>query len=210
MLNTEQWLLKNYLEKHFEYGKWFSIEEICNNVCYPNGDRVFKLNTDPKNHDKCIKLSNMVREINYATDGGQKLIIKNKQGGIKLAENETEFNEWRDNELKKVEKKYEYLNNLKWKATRDGSIPLFNQKMNLNKDNKPIECFMNKFYAIYNKIQNKVWVVKCDEIARVNEKEIMVIGGKYNRYRCPCDKFKIIYTINDAKKDGFILVDLIK
>lgn len=210
MLNTEQWLLKNYLEKHFEYGKWFSIEEICENVCYPNGERVFKLNIDPKNHDKCIKLSNMVRDINYATDEGQKLIIKNKQGGIKLAENELEFNSWRDNELKKVEKKYQYLNNLKWKATRDGSIPLFNQKMNPNKDNHSIECYMNKFYAIYNNFQNKVWVVKCDNIVRTNEKEIIVVGGKYNNYRCPCDKFKVIYSINDAKKEGFKLVDLTK
>ena len=210
MLNTEQWLLKNYLEKHFEYGKWFSIEEICNNVCYSNGEKIFKLNTDPKNHDKCIKLSNMVREINYATDEGQKLIIKNKQGGIKLAENKEEFDSWRDGELKKLEKKWKYLNNLKWKEQRNRQVPLYNQRLNPNTENNSFDCYMNKYWVIENENTKKCWVVKCDDLFGLSNGEVVIKGGKYDKCHCPCTKYYQIKSFNELKKDDYKLVDLTK
>ena len=45
MLTTEQWLLKNYLEKNFRPNYYFSVEEVCNNVLRADGTPIYKLNT---------------------------------------------------------------------------------------------------------------------------------------------------------------------
>lgn len=207
MLTTEQWLLKKYLEDNFEYGKWFSIEEIVDNVCYSNGEKVFTLNTNPKCHDKCIKLSNMVKDINWDCEEGQKLIIKNKQGGIKLAETKQEFDGWRDAELKKLETKWKYLNNLKWKASRDGDIPIYNQKQNLNTESKSVEVYMNKFWAIKCYSKKTIWVVKCDDIT-FQGCDALVIGGRFNQYHCPCDRVYQVASVSDAITKNYKIVDL--
>ena len=43
-LERRQLALKNFLEKNFESGKFFSIEEICNGVKDENGDIEFNGN----------------------------------------------------------------------------------------------------------------------------------------------------------------------
>lgn len=138
-LTPRQHALRNYLDNNFESGKYFSIEEIC------NAGLGYELNTNPKSHDKCIALSNDVKAINWCVTERYKIIIKNKKGGVKLCESEEEFNNWRDNELKKLERKYQYLNTLKYKEQRDGTTPFINQAGRvLDIDEiKPVEVFKN-------------------------------------------------------------------
>ena len=120
-LTPRQHRLRNWLTANFESGRFFTIEEIC------AADIGYTLNTNPKTHDKCIALSQDIRTINWNICERYKIIIKNSKGSCKLAESEQEFNEWRNAELEKVTKKYQYLNNLKWKAERDGTVPVINQ-----------------------------------------------------------------------------------
>lgn len=144
-LNARQKCLKKFLEDNFESGKFFSIEEICKGVKDKDG-YWYVLNTDPYVHDKCLKLSNDVRTINWTFTDGYKVIIKDTKGGIKLAENETEFKAWWDAEHKKVEKKSIYLNNIKAKIERDGIAPFINQRGRVLdlEEIKPVEVFMKK------------------------------------------------------------------
>jgi len=147
MLNTRQWRLKDWLEKNHISGKYWSIEEIVENVKFTNGENCYRLNTNPHIHDKCAALGADVKAINWDCEEGQKIIIKDRYGGVKLAETEYEFNEWRLQQLDKLEKSYKYLNNLKWKAKRDGTMPILNQALNPvdpNKNLKPIECYIGK------------------------------------------------------------------
>jgi len=209
-LTTEQWILHNYLKTNFEYGKWFTIEEICENVRWRNGTPLFTLNTNPKIHDKCAKLGKMVRDINFCCDEGQKLIIKNEQGSIKLAESKEEFDAWRESELQKLEKRYQYLNNLKWKQDRDGQTPLFNQKMNENSENKSIECYMNKYWAIISYSDKKIWVIKCDKIERIDNKTVRIVGGKFNNYKNTADRVWQVGSVSEAIKENYKLIDLTK
>lgn len=136
-LTPRQHRLRNWLTYHFESGRYFTIEEIC------NADIGYTLNTNPKTHDKCIALANDIKAINWNICERYKIIIKDNKGSCKLAESETEFNAWRDAELAKVEKKYQYLNNLKWKAARDGTVPVVNQA---NRALKPEETTVVEVY----------------------------------------------------------------
>lgn len=143
-LERRQLALKNFLEKNFESGKFFSIEEICNGVKDENGDYWYVLNNyDPYNHDKCATLSNDIRKINWTFTDGYKLIIKNSKGGCKYAENRAEFDAWWNEEHERIEKKYQYLNQLKAKVERDGIIPLVNlhdRALGIN-EMKPVDVF---------------------------------------------------------------------
>ena len=142
-LNTRQWLLKKYLLDHFRSGEFITIEEICANVCYSDGVPCYQLNTNPYNHDKCACLSNDVRTINWSVDEGWKIIIKDTKGNVKLCESQEEFEEWRERELKPLEKKWKYLNNLVFKAKREGTMPFLNQKLNpVGEELTPIDVFV--------------------------------------------------------------------
>ena len=152
----------------------------------------------------------MVRDINYNCEEGQKLIIKNAEGSIKLAESKEEFDAWRDGELKKLESRYQYLNNLKWKQERDGSIPLFNQKMNENTENKSVECYMNKYWAIISYKDKKIWVVKCDDVIRINTNTVKIVGGKYNNYQNSADRVWQVGSVSEAIKENYKVIDLTK
>lgn len=125
-LNTRQWLLKKYLEEHFESGRFITIEEICFNVKFADGELCYNYNENPYNHDKCAVLSADVRSINWSVDEGWKIIIKDKKGNIKLCESREEFENWRAEQLKPMEKKWKYLNNLVYKSHQDGSAPMIN------------------------------------------------------------------------------------
>lgn len=128
-LNTRQWLLKKYLEEHFESGKFITIKEICDNVRFNDGTPCYHYNNyDPYNHDKCAVLSADVRSINWSVDEGWKIIIKDKKGNVKLCENQSEFENWRAEQLRPMEKKWKYLNNLVYKAHLDGTMPIINQR----------------------------------------------------------------------------------
>lgn len=119
-LTTRQHRLVNYLEEHFETGKYFTIEEIC------NAELGYTLNTNPYTHDKCVALGNDVRQINWAIASRYSIIIKDKKGGCKLCESKEEFDTWKKAEKEKIEKKHQYLNTLEYKADRDGTMPLIN------------------------------------------------------------------------------------
>ena len=210
MATNEQKALNDYLIENFEYGKWFTIEEICANVKDDLGFNIFELNKNPKCHDKCVKLSKMVKDINYNYDDQQKLIIKNKQGSIKFAETKEEFDAWRNAELNKLEKKWKYLNSLRWKEKQDGTTPLYTDTLNKNKDNKTIDRFMSKTFALYCHSLQKVWIVNCDSIVRENTKTVCVVGGKYHKYRCPCEQYTQIASTKDIENSKYRIVDLTK
>ena len=210
MGTTEQKALNDYLTNNFEYGKWFSIEEICENVKDDLGFKIFELNTNPKCHDKCIKLSRMVREINYNYDDKQRLIIKNKQGAIKFAESKEEFDAWRKGELDKLESKWKYLNSLVWKERQDGAIPLYNENLGKNKTNESVERFMSKTFALYSHSQQKVWIINCSSVVRENTNDVRVVGGKYNGYRCPCEQVMEINSLKDIENTKYRIVNLTK
>ena len=142
-LETRQLALKNFLEKNFQSGKFFSIEEICKGVKDSEGNYWYVLNTDPYVHDKCIKLSNDIRTINWTFTDGYKVIIKDSKGGCKYAENQKEFDAWWNAEHKKIEDKAKYLNNLKAKIERDGTLPFINLHGRVLEQNemKPVEVF---------------------------------------------------------------------
>lgn len=120
-LTTRQHTLKNYLEQNFESGKWFTIEEIC------NADIGYVLNTDPKIHDKCIALSNDVKELNWATGVERYIpIIKNKKGAIKLAESKQELQDYIDWQKARLENSYKYYNHLVGLQELQDTMPFIN------------------------------------------------------------------------------------
>ena len=133
-LNTRQWILKMWLEKVQVSGKYFSIEEVVEQCTY-KGESLYKLNRNPRIHDKCPQLGEDVRVINWNTNNGYKIIIKDEKGGIKLAESKEEFDLWYDREYSKIEKAYQYLNTIKSKASWDGVMPI------INKANHPVKNY---------------------------------------------------------------------
>lgn len=141
-LNTRQWILKMWLEKVQVSGKYFSIEEVVEQCTY-KGEHLYKLNRNPRIHDKCLQLSEDVRVINWNTNNGYKIIIKDEKGGIKLAESKEEFDRWYDREYSKIEKAYQYLNTIKSKTSWDGVMPI------INKANHPVKNyeFVDVFYS---------------------------------------------------------------
>ena len=126
-LITRQHALKNWLESHFESGKYFTIEKIVANVCDSEGNPYYKLNTDPRTHDKCIALSQDVKELNWATNVERYIpIIKDKRGAIKLCENKEELETYVENEKKRIENTYKYYNHLDSLTKIDGTMPFIN------------------------------------------------------------------------------------
>ena len=119
-LTPRQHKLIDYLERNFEHGKYFSIEDIC------NADLGYELNTNPKTHDKCVSLGNDIRQINWKIGHRYSIIVKDKKGGCKLCESQEEFDNWKQSELEPLDRKWKYLNNLSYKASWHGTAPLIN------------------------------------------------------------------------------------
>lgn len=119
-LTTRQHRLIDYLEDNFISGKYFSIEELC------ESGLGYVLNKNPKIHDKCAALGNDIRQINWKVGSRYSIIVKDKKGGCKLCESKIEFESWKKSELEPLEKKWQYLNNLEYKAKQDGTLPLIN------------------------------------------------------------------------------------
>lgn len=119
-LTTRQHRLVDYLENNFQKGRYFTIEELC------AANLGYELNTNPRTHDKCIALGNDIRQINWAIGSRYSIIVKDKKGSAKLCESKEEFDEWKQTEKDKLERKYQYLNNLQYKANLDNTIPLVN------------------------------------------------------------------------------------
>lgn len=119
-LTPRQHRLVDYLKDNFQSGKYFSIEEIC------NADLGYELNKNPKIHDKCVSLGNDIRQINWAIGSRYSIIVKDKKGGCKLCESKDEFDSWKQSELAPLKRKWEYLNNLQYKANQDGTAPFVN------------------------------------------------------------------------------------
>jgi len=143
-LSPRAWALKRFLEENQGQHRYFSIKEICDNVFLPDGTNAYTFNTDPYKHDKCIALSNDVKSINWTVNEGYKIIIKDKFGGVKICESESEFNEWKERELKPLVRKFQYLNNLSWKAERDGTMPIINLANNPVENPHFVDVFTDK------------------------------------------------------------------
>lgn len=129
-LNSRQHRLVDYLKDNFVSGKYFSIEELC------SANLGYTLNTNPRIHDKCAMLGQDIRVINWTIANRYSIIIKDKKGGCKLCESETEFNAWRDEEKAKIDRKYQYLNNLVYKAKQDDTMPMLNLNDRVLNDNE--------------------------------------------------------------------------
>ena len=125
-LVTRQHALMDWLKEHFISGRYYSIEEIVENVRDNEGNPYYTLNTNPYNHDKCVSLSADVRTINWTITDRYHIIIKDNKGGCKLCESKTEFDTWKKEQLEPLETKWKYLNNLEWKADRDNTMPIVN------------------------------------------------------------------------------------
>lgn len=125
-LSLRQKVLLNFLNENFVSGKYFSIEEICANVVCPDGSKAYQLNTDPRQHDKCIALSQDVHAINYSFHYNKRIVVKDLKGGVKICESKQEFKEWRERELAPIERKCKYLNSIKFKAKQHGLFRIFN------------------------------------------------------------------------------------
>lgn len=119
-LTSRQHRLVDYLKDNFQSGRFFSIEEICDT------DLGYTLNTNPRIHDKCASLGADVRAINWKIGSRYSIIVKDKKGGVKLCESQTELDTWVEEEKARIETKYQYLNNLKYKSDYDGTMPLVN------------------------------------------------------------------------------------
>lgn len=143
-LETRQHALKNWLEANFVSGKYWTIEEIVYLVRDSEDNPYYKLNTNPYTHDKCITLSNDVKELNWHTERQRYIpIIKDKQGSIKLAENKEELEAYINGEKKKYENAFKYYNHLSSLIELEGTIPFINQANRVLEDEeiKPIEVF---------------------------------------------------------------------
>jgi hypothetical protein len=120
-LDSRQHGLKNYLERNFEKGRWFTVEELC------GADLGYTLNTNPRTHHKCIAIWNDVKQLNWKTNVERYIpIITNERGEIKLCENEQELKDLIAKEEKKLEKASQYKNHLKSLIQIDGTCPCIN------------------------------------------------------------------------------------
>lgn len=124
-LNTRQHRLKDWLNDNFVSGKFFSIEEVVKGMVDKDGNPYYKLNKNPHKHDKCLLLSQDVRRINFNITDRYIPIIKDKDGGIKLAENEQEVKTFVGRLQKQVENQCKYYNTIIYKSKLDGTVPLF-------------------------------------------------------------------------------------
>ena len=126
-LDNRQHRLVDWLKEHFVSGKYYSIEEIVENFRDENDKPYYKLNTDnPRNHDKCVCLSNDVRTINWSITDRYHIILKDKKVGCKLCESKEEFDNWVEETKAPLIKKLGYLSTLNWKEKRDGTMPIVN------------------------------------------------------------------------------------
>lgn len=143
-LETRQHRLKDFLEKHFISGKYWTIEEIVENVRDSEGNPYYILNTNPRVHDRCIALANDVKELNWHTNRERYIpIIKDKKGSIKLAENKKELETYIANEKARIENTYKYYNHLNSLIELDGTTPFINlaDRVLEEKEIKPIEVY---------------------------------------------------------------------
>ena len=124
-LTTRQHRLKDWLNDNFVSGKFFSIEEVVKGMVDKEGKPYYELNKNPRKHDKCIALSHDVRAINFNITDRYIPIIKDKKGGIKLAENEDEVKTFVGRLQKQVENQCKYYNTIIYKSKLDGTVPLF-------------------------------------------------------------------------------------
>lgn len=190
-LTTRQHALKNFLKDNFVSGKFFSIKEICNSVVYSDGSPCYEYDDRETTHDHCVALGNDVRAINECLVDGWKLIIKDKKGGVKLAESKEEFETWWNAEAKKVDDRKVKLNMMLSKAQEDGLMPIINKAGNpvdTSKDLKPIETYMkvekqepklNGTLAFIDLVHKVAYIVKDVWEYTLNEEtHIAYVGNK--------------------------------
>lgn len=137
-LTPRQHRLKDYLKDNFVSGKYFTIEEIC------EAGLGFELNTNPKAHDKCIALSNDIKQLNWLAGIHRYIpIVKDSRGACKLAENEQELKDYVASEKRKVEKVNQYANHLQSLVDLEGTTPFINQvdRVLEEKEITPIEVY---------------------------------------------------------------------
>lgn len=114
-LNSRQEELLRFLEERKDV--FTTIEEVCV-ASITNSKMTYKYNVNDKKHDKCILLSDDVRKINRTVNDPNKIIIKDEFGSVKLINKESEFNDWYSKEIRKVTKKFIYLNDLYEKVNK--------------------------------------------------------------------------------------------
>lgn len=142
-LSTRCHRLKDWLNDNFESGRYFTIEEIVKGVVNREGEPYYKLNTNPKVHDKCIALANDVKQINRKLNDRYIPIVKDDKGSCKLAENKEEIAEYIAGIRKEVEQKCIYCNLIIAKTEMQDAIPFITLAGRvLSQDEmKPVDVF---------------------------------------------------------------------
>lgn len=114
-LSSRQEELLKFLEERKDV--FTTIEDVCV-ASITNSKMTYKYNVIDKKHDKCIMLSDDVRKINRTVNDPSKIIIKDENGSVKLINNVSEFTDWYSKEIRKVSKKFSYLNDLYEKVNK--------------------------------------------------------------------------------------------
>lgn len=143
-LETRQHALKTWLEANFVSGKYFTIEAVIKGVKDSEGNCYYQLNTNPSTHDKCIALSNDVKQLNWHAGRERYIpIIKDNKGSIKLCENKEELETFTQELKRKVENAHKYANHLQSIIDLQGTMPFINQATRVLEEDeiKPIEVF---------------------------------------------------------------------
>lgn len=198
-LTSKQWKLYNLLKS--EPDKWFSIKEICEKI--PEYHYI----DDPRN--PCVDVGSDRIVIN--ADSQVDKIIVTKKHCFKIATID-EYREERNYHIRKLKTQVSLIEAMDRKFNRNGQVKIFNNVLNeLKPENEQYhETFVkDNLYAIYSDKDKKVWIIESKSVLRINTKEVKVIGGKYNLYQCPCDRFSEITSIDEVDKN-YKLIDLTK
>lgn len=138
--------LRKWLEENFVSGKFFTIEEVVSGFKDSEGKPYYKINHNPKYHDRCISLANDIKEINRKQIENFIPIIKDNKGSCKLAENKEELTEFIEGIRAEAKNKAVYCNMIISKTNMQDTIPLIdiNDRVIEVEDMKPVNVFMGQ------------------------------------------------------------------
>lgn len=122
-LTPRQWALKRFLDDGV-YEHWYSKEEICEAL-----PEHYKLNHDPRIHDKCITIYQDFKVLQTQAPVIQKIIISNSKGHIKFG-NREETKKYCDNIHNKAMKLLELESLLIRKSELDNQMRIINGEVN--------------------------------------------------------------------------------
>jgi len=180
---------------------WFTQKEICDSVFG------YEYIDDDRNH--CVEIGNDRIAINE--DSSVDKIIVTKNHLFKIATYEEYIRE-RNSHIRRLKVQVAQVKAMDRKYAQNGQQDIYNEDFNeLNADiEKYHETFIKTTFAIYDDENRKVTVLFCNGIEKVNGKnEIIILGGKYNKYHAKCNKYEQIDSLEKVDPN-YRLIDLTK